>query len=149
MRIKTAWPYAVLPERKNSVPTSMSSNKLMPKTRASSQKASTESIPTPSDNRSKHVLPSLLGSPSEQGQPSFLDGIPPRGDFPKSTLPNKVAEGPIVLWSLPSGKRTMSFEGFMSNEYCLYLADAGAAHTFVSRQYCSFHNMQFVSMSAK
>jgi hypothetical protein len=43
----------------------------------------------------------------------------------------------------------MSFEGFMSNEYCLYLADTDATYTFVSRQYCSFHNMQFVSMSAK
>jgi hypothetical protein len=85
--------YAVPPERNNPVPTSMSSNKLMPKTRASIQKASTDSIPTPPDNRSKQVLPSFLASPSEQGQPSFLDGIPPRGDLPNSTLASKVAGG--------------------------------------------------------
>jgi hypothetical protein len=81
---------AVPPKRKNQVASAMSSNKFLPMTRASSQKASSSDIP------SHQGLPSLLGSLSEQGLASCLNGIPPRGDSPKCRLPSKASEVPIV-----------------------------------------------------
>lgn len=49
---------------------------------------------------------------------------------------------------MPSGKKVMSFEGFLSSEYYLFMADSGATHTFASTQYCREHSLNYAPLQA-
>ena len=81
------------------------------------------------------------GDPSSAGAQASIGSQESRGcskqpSTSKEVLPGvgKLTPGPFKLNAMPSGKKVMSFEGFLSSEYCLFMADSGATHTFVSTQ---------------
>ena len=49
----------------------------------------------------------------------------------------------ISICSLPVGKRSMSFEGQALHEYCLFLADTGATHSFISKEFCDQNRIRY------
>ena len=51
--------------------------------------------------------------------------------------------GDITICSLPLGKRSMTFEGQALHEYCLFPADTGASHSFISKEYCQSRGIRF------
>jgi hypothetical protein len=120
--------YAVSPEL---IP-SESSTLFLPRTQASRPARATVFT----GQLSIATYPSSKGLPSSKGHPETTSHL------------GKIAPGPIRLMARPSGKRSMSSEGFVDNEYCLYLEDSGATHTFMSRQYCSSHGFRYVSLQA-
>jgi hypothetical protein len=90
------------------------------------------------------------GIPSKEGQVS-TETLPSQEGHSRCDIPRKErsASGPIKLNAMPSGAKTLSFEGFLNNEYCLFLADTGGTHSFVSRGFCSAHGMHYVSMPSE
>jgi hypothetical protein len=105
-------------------------------------------VPPETNSLESNSAPSTIfrskGQVSTKNSSTERSGIPSKeGQVSSGTLPSQEGH-PIKLCAMPSGANTLSFEGFLNNEYCLFLADTGGTHSFVSRDFYSAHGMHYV-----
>lgn len=67
----------------------------------------------------------------------------PKAKLGRKGRKSSTAPAMIRLCAFPNGNRSLTFEGLAQHCYCHFLADSGASHSFISKDFCESNKVQF------
>lgn len=95
--------------------------------------------------RTRSTAPMQADASSSSAAGSAPISARPKVNAGRKGFPSSISTSATSTYRLcaTSGKRSLTFEGLAQHCYCLFLADSGASHSFISKDFCESNKIQF------